>query len=61
MVAGGISDFEGDERYVFCGDFDQKEDMIQKDLRRAVGVAEFTILTFRENTDGRKEANSNLE
>ena len=41
-----ISDFEDDEYYGFCGDFEQKKDNGQSDFQAEVGSGEFTILTY---------------
>ena len=58
---GEISDFEREEFYGFCSDFEQKKEKIQEELRKAIGNKEYVIATYGEDTEEYSEAKSNLE
>ena len=51
-----VSEFEGDEFYGFCGDFEQKWSKIRTDLEKGIESEEYVINTFGENTEEWKEA-----
>ena len=61
MPRGGISDFEDEELYGFCGDFEQRKVRTQEELRNEIESNEYAISTFGEHTKVWKEAKLNLE
>ena len=51
-----VSEFEDDEFYGFCSDFEQKWSKIRTDLENGIGNEEYIINTFGEETKEWKEA-----
>ena len=50
-----VSEFEDDEFYGFCGDFEQKWSKIRTDLEKGIENEEYVINTFGENTEEWRE------
>ena len=50
FAVGEISDFEDDEFYGLCGDFEHSKAKTQEELRHEIGIAECAFSTFGEDT-----------
>ena len=57
MPWGDISDFEDEEFYGFCDDFEREKEKIHGELRKEIENKEYAMGTYGEETEEYKEEN----